>query len=244
MQQIFLNQSPADGMFFIDGEDAHHLGKVVRIKAGEKIRVSTAAEENFICEIENVSDSSISARVLEEAAGTELDGRIYLYQALPKGDRMETVIEKCVELGVYEIIPVEMDNCVVKLDDKKKASKLKRYQTIADTAAKQSKRSIQPVVAEVMNFKMAVEDAKSKADVLLFPYECANGMEATIEALESISKDSKIAIFVGPEGGFSTKEATMAQECMKVISLGKRILRTDTAAIHSVGLVMNRMECL
>lgn len=244
MQQIFLNQSPVDERFVISGEDAHHLGRVVRIKAGERIRISTASEENYICEIEASSDTELVARIVEEAAGTELEGKIYLYQALPKGDRIETVIEKCVELGVYEIIPVEMDNCIVKLDEKKKASRLKRYQTIADTAAKQSKRSVLPVVSDVMKFERAVEDAKSKAEVLLFPYECANGMEATKEALSKIKKSSTVAIFIGPEGGFSAKEAEKAAECMDVISLGQRILRTDTAAIHTVGLVMNVMECL
>ena len=122
MQQVFINESPVNGEITITGQDAHHLIRVVRLKTGEKIRVSTADGCNYICSVKEAMDKELVVSVLEEVPSTELPNKIYLFQAVPKGDRMETIIEKCVELGVYEIIPVQMKNCIVKLDDKKKKS--------------------------------------------------------------------------------------------------------------------------
>ena len=130
MQQIFIDQLVKEQeTFTVAGDDARHLSQVLRMRAGETLRVSTQAGDNYLCEIVAVNKTEVTLRVLEKMASTELGKRIYLFQAIPKGDRMETVIEKAVELGVYEIIPVEMKYCVVKLDDKKKASRLKRYQS-------------------------------------------------------------------------------------------------------------------
>ena len=206
MQQIFVDQSvKIDDTFMVEGEDARHLLQVLRMRQGEQLRVSTHEGDNYLCQIESADKGQVTLRVLEEVASTELEKRIYLFQAVPKGDRMETVIEKAVELGVYEIIPVEMKYCVVKLDAKKKAARLKRYQAIAESAAKQSKRSRIPVVHDFMTYRDAMAYAK-ECDLCLVPYECAKGMEATKDALAKIRDAKTISIMIGPEGGFAKEE--------------------------------------
>ena len=241
MQQVFVNAGPVDGKFNITGQDAHHLTKVVRLRPGERIRVSVAEGTNFICEVSDYVDRDLVATVVEEVPSTELPNKIYLFQALPKGDRMETIIEKCVELGAYEIIPVEMKNCIVKLDDKKKKSKVERYQAIAKSAAEQSKRSIIPNIHSVMTFKEAFEYAK-EVDVLLLPYESKNGMKDTYDCLSELKAGQSVGVFIGPEGGFAPNEIEMVEGSVKLISLGHRILRTDTAAICSLSMLMLKCE--
>lgn len=241
MQQIFVNEGPVNDSFVITGDDMHHLVRVVRLKRGEVIRVSSADGLNYLCEVSDITSDELIAKVKEEVPSTELSNKIYLFQALPKGDKMETIIEKCVELGVHEIIPVQMKNCIVKLDDKKKKSKLTRYQTVAETAAKQSKRSIIPKVADFMNFKDAFEYAKS-LDILLLPYESKNGMKDTFDALDSIKEGMSIGVFIGPEGGFDSSEIELVRESCRIISLGRRILRTETAAICTLSMLMLKSE--
>ena len=241
MQQVFVNEAPIDSQFHITGQDAHHLSKVVRLKVGEKIRVSVSDGTNYICQVSDFQDKDLIASVVEQVPSTELPNKIYLFQAIPKGDRMETIIEKCVELGAFEIIPVEMKNCIVKLDEKKKKSKVERYQAIAKSAAEQSKRSIIPQIHSVMTFKEAFEYAKS-LDVLLLPYESKNGMQDTFDALAELKPGQSIGVFIGPEGGFAPSEIEMTEGVMKFISLGHRILRTDTAAICSLSMLMLKCE--
>lgn len=242
MQQIFINQSVKEQeTFTVSGDDARHLSQVLRMRAGETLRVSTQAGDNYLCEIVALNKTEVTLRVLEKMASTELEKRIYLFQAIPKGDRMETVIEKAVELGVYEIIPVEMKYCVVKLDDKKKASRLKRYQSIAEAAAKQSKRSSIPQIHDFMSYAEAVAYAR-QCDVCIVPYECAEGMEATKRVLTKMADASSISIMIGPEGGFADEEIEAVRDEMDVISLGSRILRTDTAAITTMSMVMLAIE--
>jgi len=241
MQQVFINESPVDGEITITGQDAHHLIRVVRLKVGEKLRVSTASGSNYICSVKEAMDKELVVSVIEEVPSTELPNRIYLFQAVPKGDRMETIIEKCVELGVFEIIPVQMKNCIVKLDDKKKKSKGDRYQAIAEAAAKQSKRSIIPQIHSFMSFKEAFEYAKS-LDVILLPFESKNGMQDTFDAMASLKKGQSVGVFIGPEGGFDPSEIELVKDSAKLISLGKRILRTDTAAICTLSMLMLRCE--
>ncbi|MBO6129576.1 MAG: 16S rRNA (uracil(1498)-N(3))-methyltransferase [Pseudobutyrivibrio sp.] len=241
MQQIFVNESPVNDRFEIFGDDMHHLVRVVRIKKGEILRVSTLEGSNYLCQVENITDDSLVVKINQEVPSTELSNKIYLFQAVPKGDKMETIIEKCVELGVYEIIPVEMKNCIVKLDDKKKKSKLTRFQTIAETAAKQSKRSIIPQVHEFMTFKEAYNYAMT-LDKVLLPYESKNGMAATYELLDSIEKGDSIGVFIGPEGGFDSSEIEMVKDSCSIISLGRRILRTETAAICTLSMLMLKCE--
>ena len=162
MYQFFVDDAQIGKEFItITGSDVNHIRNVLRMKPGEKIRVSNQKGQDYLCSISELSDDFVQADILDsEAANTELSAKIYLFQALPKGDRMETVIQKAVELGVHEIIPVSMKYCVVKLDAKKAENKRKRWQAIAESAAKQSKRSIIPQVRPVMSFDKAIAEAK------------------------------------------------------------------------------------
>ena len=197
---------------------------------------------DFFCTIEKVTSEEVLAKILpKEAGNTELPNRIFLFQAVPKGERMEYVIQKAVELGVYEIIPVEMKYCVVRLDDKKKEKKRERWQAIAKSAAKQAKRSRIPEIHPVMNYDKAVEYAKN-CQLCLVPYENERGMKGTREVLKKIEPGMDISVMIGPEGGFSEEEIEMVREEMEVLSLGKRILRTDTAAITVMSMLMLEIE--
>lgn len=244
MQQIFINNDKIkDNIICVEGDDAKHLIKVCRIKVGESIRVSTSDEENYLCKVSKVDENLLELDIVENVATTELPCRIKLYQAIPKGDRMETIIEKCTELGVSNIVPVEMKYCVVRLDDKKKKKKISRYQSIAESAAKQSKRSVIPGIETVMTFKEALDNSID-SDIIVVPYENKNGMQSTKDALAKIKPGMTISVFIGPEGGFSPEEIEALEKLdnSEVISLGKRILRTDTAAITSVSMIMLEVE--
>ncbi|MEE1249254.1 MAG: 16S rRNA (uracil(1498)-N(3))-methyltransferase [Lachnospiraceae bacterium] len=246
MYQFFVDDAQIGKEFItITGSDVNHIKNVLRMKPGEKIRVSNQKGQDYFCSILELGDDFVQADILDsEAANTELSAKVYLFQALPKGDRMETVIQKAVELGVHEIIPVAMKYCVVKLDAKKAENKRKRWQAIAESAAKQSKRSLIPVVHEVMSFKEALSYAK-ECKVNLVPYENERGMEATGKAFSELQKDDTISVMIGPEGGFSEEEIELVkEENMKIISLGKRILRTDTAAIATLSMLMLHLEML
>lgn len=239
MQQIFVRREDitADGQVVIRGEDAVHIGKALRMRPGEMIRISTDDDRNYLCRAVSFGREDVTFRITEETCDTELQSRITLFQAIPKGDRMEHVIEKCTELGVAEIVPVEMQFCVVKLDEKKREAKRIRWQKIAETAAKQSKRSRIPEIGTPVPFCTAL-DRMDESDVRLVPYENALGIGHTREVLRSIRPGQSIAVLIGPEGGFSEEEIALARPRAEVITLGHRILRTDTAAITMLSLLM------
>ena len=226
----------------ITGDDVNHIKNVLRMSVGDTFLVSENGVSN-LCEIEDFIEDSVIAKITRENYNdTNLPIKIYLFQGLPKGDKMELIIQKTVELGVEGIIPVEMNRCVVKLDDKKKKSKVSRWQTISESAAKQSKRNTIPEINDVLTYKQAMEKAK-EMDVFLVPYESKNGMEDTKTALSQIKNGMSVGILIGPEGGFDEKEVELAFENGgKVVSLGKRILRTETAAITSVSMCMLHAE--
>ncbi len=224
--------------FSLCGGDYNHIVNVLRMKKGDRFIISCEGKGN-LCEITEVYDDYLVADIIQENFNdTQLPLKIYLFQGLPKGDKMELIIQKCVELGVFEIIPVEMENCVVKLDDKKKKSKISRWQSISESAAKQSKCNIIPRISPVLSYNDALKKAEG-LDCVLVPYECAEGMVATKNALKALKKEQSVGIFIGSEGGFSEKEIKKAEDKgFKIISLGKRILRTETAAITAVGMCM------
>lgn len=244
MQQVFVEDSDVqDNLIKVAGEDAHHLSNVLRMKIGEMLRISNQSGESFLCEVSQISQEEVLCEIVERNyKETELKGEILLFQALPKGERLEFVTQKTTELGVTEIYPVAMDFCITKWEPSKAAKKQARYQAIADAAAKQSKRSKLVKFNSVVSFDEALKLAKEKADIILLPYENEEGMVGSKKALDEIKKDTRVAIFIGPEGGFSEKEIEKAKSDAKLLSLGKRILRTDTAAVLAVGMVMLKME--
>lgn len=231
-----------NSQYIINGADYNHIKNVLRMDVGDTCLISCGGKSD-LCEISAFYEDAICLDIIEEDYNdTELPIKIYLFQGLPKGDKMEYIIQKCVELGVFAIIPVEMKHCVVKLDDKKAKSKQARWQSISESAAKQSKRNIIPEIMGVSSFDKALEFAKS-LDMILVPYENKDGMKATVEALENLKNVKSVGIFIGPEGGFDEKEITKTLDVnAKVISLGKRILRTETAAITSVSMCMLEIE--
>lgn len=246
MYQFFVEDTQVSASAVtIEGSDVNHIKNVLRMKCGEKVRISTQSGKNYYCELTEITENIVQADILEEIAeGTELPNKIYLFQGLPKADKMELVIQKAVELGAYEIIPVAMKNCVVKLDDKKAENKVRRWQEIAKSAAKQSKRSLIPKVRMPLTYKQAVEMAK-KLQAVFVPYENERGMAATKEAVERLTLGQSIGVFIGPEGGFSPEEIALAKdENMQLISLGKRILRTETAGLATLAILAYHLETL
>lgn len=243
MHNFFVNENQKqDNRYFINGIDFNHIKNVLRMNVGDTFLVSENGVSN-LCEIVSFESDTVIVKILQENYNdTSLPIKIYLFQGLPKGDKMELIIQKCVELGVHEIVPVQMSRCVVKIEEKKKKSKRERWQAISQSAAKQSKCNKIPEVAEILTYKQALQKAKD-LDVLLVPYESKNGMEDTKNALNEIKSGMSVGVLIGPEGGFDESEITQVLENSgKVISLGKRILRTETAAITSVAMCMLHAE--
>ncbi|MCR4956531.1 MAG: 16S rRNA (uracil(1498)-N(3))-methyltransferase [Lachnospiraceae bacterium] len=244
MYQFFVKeQQISEQKVYIEGNDYNHLKNVVRMKVGETFRVSTLdSNKNYMCSLKGFENERAVGEILsEDESGTELKGSIVLFQGLPKGDKMELIIQKAVELGVHEIVPVRMKNCVVKLDEKKAKAKVARWNAISLAAAKQSKRSLVPTVHEVVSLKEAMELGKSN-EINLVPYENEEGIQGSKNVLSQIEPQHAVGIFIGPEGGFDEEEITLLRTKMQTISLGKRILRTETAAITAMALVMMQME--
>ena len=239
MFNFFAEESARQGdYFYIGGSDYNHIKNVLRMKKGDEFLVSCGGVSS-LCALDGFdSDTAVALIVRENYQSTDLPIKIYLFQGLPKADKMELIIQKCVELGVHAIIPTEMSRCVVKLDDKKKKSKTQRWQSIAESAAKQSKRSAVPEIYDCVSYKQALDMAKD-LDVLMVPYESKDGMLSTKTALAKIKEGSTVGIIIGPEGGFEDSEIDKAMAMgADIVSLGKRILRTETAAITAVGMTM------
>lgn len=243
MYQFFVeDEQIGDDSIRIIGSDVNHIKNVLRMRPGERVRISNQKGRDYLCSVETLSDEEVLLHIEEaDIGGTELPAKIYLFQGIPKGERMETVIEKAVELGVHEIIPVAMKYCVVKLDEKKAEKKVARWQEIARSAAKQSKRSIIPAIHPLMSFKEAAKYA-AQCDLRLVPYENEEGMAATRCALEGLKDAGSVSVFIGPEGGFAGEEIDALREGSHVISLGQRILRTDTASITMLSMLMLALE--
>ena len=243
MHQFFVEDEQVGKDFItVTGPDVRHIRQVLRMKPGEIVRISSKGGQDYKCRVMELTEEFVQMDIIDSAvAGTELKSKIYLFQALPKGDRMETVIQKAVELGVYEVIPVAMKYCVVKLDEKKAQAKIKRWQAIAESAAKQSKRSRIPTVHPVLGFEQAVSYAM-QCDRRLVPYENEQGMKGTALALKKLQAGESVSIFIGPEGGFAEEEIAMVRDSMQLLSLGRRILRTDTAAIATLSVLMLQLE--
>ena len=225
------------------GEDVNHIGNVLRMKPGEKVLISAEGEMDRLCGIEEIRRDEVICRILEvRKENNELPARIHLYQGLPKSDKMELIIQKAVELGAYRIVPVSTKNTVVKLDAKKAESKVKRWNAIALAAAKQSKRSVIPEVAPVISFGQALEEVKG-FDLKLIPYENADGMAKTREFLGKVAPGQDIAVFIGPEGGFDPGEIEKAKDAgTEPVTLGKRILRTETAGLCILSALMMQLD--
>ncbi|MDO4313345.1 MAG: 16S rRNA (uracil(1498)-N(3))-methyltransferase [Eubacteriales bacterium] len=244
MQHFFVTTDQVKGdRIYIEGSDVNHMKNVLRMKAGEQLYISDGDNHKYLCQVRRYEETEAELEILkEEAVDTELASKIYLFQGLPKGDKMELIVQKAVELGVFEVIPVAMKRCVVKLDEKKAAKKVSRWGEIARSAAKQSGRGIVPKVGSVMSYQEALAAAK-ELDVALIPYELAEGMADTRKVIESVQTGQSIGIFIGPEGGFEREEVCQALDAgAKEITLGRRILRTETAGLTVLSILMYHLE--
>ena len=242
----FFVEEPAMGedSITITGGDVNHIKNVLRMSVGDKICVINGQNnKEYYCEITVVGNDAVDTRICEiRESDQELGNEIVLFQGLPKSDKMELIIQKAVELGVHTIVPVSTDRTVVKLDAKKEANKRKRWMSISESAAKQSGRLRIPEVTPVVSYREALEMAK-KMDVRLIPYELAEGMEKTRELMSSIQPGQSVAVFIGPEGGFESSEIEKAMEIGAwPITLGKRILRTETAGLVTLAMLVYNLE--
>ena len=245
MYQFFVEPSQIqDKKIIITGSDVNHIRNVLRMKVGEEIAVKSGEDgREYRCGIEAFAQDQVicSLRFIREE-GVELPSKIYLFQGLPKADKMEMIVQKAVELGAYEVVPVTLKRCVVKLDEKKAAAKVGRWQGIAEAAAKQCKRGIIPVVKMPMTLREAAAYAQ-EMDVRLIPYELAEDMAHTREIIEGISPGQSVALFIGPEGGFEESEVETALAAgIEPITLGRRILRTETAGLAVLSWLMYHLE--
>ena len=246
MYHFFVDSSAiGEGKVRITGADLNHMKNVLRMKPGEAVLISDGTGKDYNCQVETYTDGEGILKILSENEDSrELPSRIWLFQGLPKSDKMEVIIQKAVELGAAGVIPVATRNAVVKLDAKKAEAKVRRWQAIAESAAKQSKRSYIPQVGMVMSLKEAFSYIEEqKFDLCMIPYELEKGMDGIKQVLGRLAPGQQIAVFIGPEGGFDEDEIRLALEKKVIpVSLGKRILRTETAGPAILALLMMKLE--
>lgn len=246
MHRFFVEQSQLnDTPVLITGEDYNHMKNVLRLKRGETVLLCGGGEKEYLCTVTdyNTEKENVLLEITDIFANArELPAKITLFQGYPKGDKLENIVQKAVELGAFEIVPVRMKRCVVKLDEKKAEKKVERLNAISLSAAKQSKRGIVPEVTRVMSIEEACRYAESM-DYLLLPYENAEGMDKARDIIKAACGKMHIGIFIGPEGGFEQSEVERIETAGgKVLSLGHRILRTETAGMTVLALLMFMLD--
>lgn len=231
------------------GNDVKHIKNVLREKVGNELIIcNTSNKKDYLCKIEEISEEYIKCKIEKELENnSESNIQVTIMQGLPKADKMELIIQKSVELGVYDIIPIEMKRCVVKVNEKDKPKKLQRWQKISEVAAKQCGRNIIPKIKPILNLKNICNMLK-EYDIVLLAYEKEEKITIKQELnniKENLNNNSKfkIAVIVGPEGGISTEEVELLQKNgAKSITLGKRILRTETVALNVLSVIMYELE--
>ena len=244
MQHFFVDASQvSEETIRIEGTDVNHMKNVLRMRIGEEVTVSDGQGKEYLCQVLDLEEEQVQLKIVEtKASDAELPSKIYLFQGLPKQDKMELIVQKAVELGVYQVIPVATKRAVVKLDAKKAKKKVERWQQIAVSAAKQAGRGIIPAVGEVCTYAQALKYAE-ELDVVLIPYELAEGMEETKQIIAEIRPGQSVGIFIGPEGGFEKEEVEQAVKAgAEPLTLGKRILRTETAGLTMLSVLMFHLE--
>lgn len=246
MYKFFVNEEQIEeNKVKIIGEDVNHIKNVLRLDVGENICIcNKEISKSYMCKILELSSNEVICEMLEEILDTtEPNTYIHIFQGLPKADKIEWIIEKCTEIGVKEITPVNMKRTIVKLDEKDKIKKLLRWQKIAEVAAKQSKRDVIVSVNNIINFQNIFEKVKDY-DILLIAYE--EEKEITLKKTLSVFKGKeniKVAVVIGPEGGIDKEEINIAIEnCFMPVTLGKRILRTETAPLVISSNILYELE--
>ena len=242
MSRFFVESNQiAENLIAITGKDARHLRTVLRAKVGDEITVCDGEGFDYGCVIIDVTDKLVMAEIQDKCASyTEPKTKITLFQGLPKGDKMDLILQKCVELGVTDIFPVACSRSVSKMDKNRDERKQARWQKIAEAAAKQSGRGMVPRVGHVLSFREAVIAAKA-LDARIIPYE--NERNTTIRQFIRGFEGATIGVFIGPEGGFSPEEVRLAERSGIIpVTLGSRVLRTETAGMVAVAILLYELE--
>lgn len=234
-----LPEKVKDGRIIIDTDDVLHIKRVLRMSEGDELLICDSTGTDYETKISEIADKTITCDIIsEKKSDTESDISITLYQGIPKGSKMELIIQKNTELGVAKIVPVSMQRCVSKLENQKaEEKKVQRWQKIAEEAAKQSGRGIIPEISMPQTLKQAAENIK-KSDLSFVPYECEE--QNSLKPLLKSHRDAKtVSFLIGPEGGFDVSEIEILKECgIYPVTLGKRILRTETAGMAVTAMVM------
>lgn len=240
MSKFFVEPSKiADNRIIIDTDDVNHITRVLRLKENDVIEVCDTTGTDYSARISDISEGHVICDVISsKKSDTESNIEVTLYQGLPKGSKMEYIIEKTTELGIFSIVPVVMSRCVVKLENRKaEEKKCGRWQKIAQSAAKQSGRGIIPQVKLPVTVDEAIERMK-KSDIALVPYECEE-VNTLKSSLRTDKQVRSVSIFIGPEGGFDPVEIAKVRSAgIKTVTLGKRILRTETAGEAVLAIMM------
>ena len=248
MPKFFVKEDQIkDNEIIILGQDVNHIKKVLRAKKGDELQICNSQNgENFLCEINDLENENIICKIKEKInKNVESNIEVTIFQGLPKSDKMEYIIQKSVELGVHDITPVEMKRCVVKIDSKDESKKIARWQKIAESAAKQSGRSTIPEIKNIVNIEKIIQLIK-EYDCVIVAYE--NEKNNTIkrellEIKEKVHDKVKIAVVIGPEGGLEEKDVELLKHNgAKIVTLGHRILRTETVALNVLSVIMYELE--
>ena len=247
MPRFFVKNEQVKGTSIeILGEDVKHIKNVLRKQIGDNIEICDQdTEKSYICKIEKIENESILTSIVEELQSYDDKIKVDIYQGLPKADKMELIIQKSVELGVNAIIPVEMKRCVVKIDSKDESKKITRWQKIAESAAKQSVRNTIPEIKNIVNVEKIIQLIK-EYDCVIVAYENEKSNTIKSELLrikENVHDKIKIAVVIGPEGGLEEKDVELLkQNGAKIVTLGNRILRTETVALNVLSVIMYELE--
>lgn len=249
MRRFFVTTDAVqNGIVQFDTELAHHMGKVLRLSAGEQVTVSTGDGTAYLVELEQFSKDAVTGRILEQMDHLqETNIEVVLYQGMPKGDKLEWIIQKCTEIGVSRIIPVEMSRSVVHLDSNKAAKKLERWQKIAQEASQQSKRIQVPTVGPYYTWKQFLQQLEQETEqelgltIVFWEDEQTQSLKALLRNQQE--KPQRINLVVGPEGGLSEEEVAALRALGAVsASLGKRILRTETAGMAGLSMILYEFD--
>lgn len=249
MPKFFVNQEQVEKeKIKILGNDVKHIKNVLREKVGNKLTICNADNmKDYLCEITKLNEEYIECQIKEELENNvESNIKVTIMQGIPKADKMELIIQKSVELGAFNLIPIEMKRCVVKLNEKEKIKKIQRWQKISEVAAKQCGRNIIPSINSITNLKN-VCNLLNEYDIVLVAYENEQKtkLKQVLNELKQVYKEKeiKIAIIIGPEGGIAPEEVEMLKENgARSITLGRRILRTETVALNVLSVIMYELE--
>ena len=247
MPKFFVeNNQIKNDTIYIKNQDVNHIKKVLRKNIEDEITICNEnTKQDYLCKITNIEENEITCKIIKELeTNVESNIEVSIFQGLPKADKMELIIQKSVELGVHDITPIEMKRCDLKLQGKDKTKKIERWQKISEVAAKQCGRNYIPKINNIENLKEISEKIKDY-DVVLVAYEeeKENTLKNELELLKKDNDNIKIAVVIGPEGGIDKEEIeVLKRNEAKIITLGKRILRTETVALNVLSIIMYELE--